>query len=207
MRKFGILLSLVGVVMGGAQQASAAVAAWSEEMDALPGTQWGLHDDFQDSTFKNNIELDDLDGNGGTGIWKHPLINYNLRPQFNISSQGMVLVAGNDNPINALPSMAGPAPAQYTAEIRYKIITPLPAGSVGNGNDSFWFNVGGGNGAADSGADVRSFEGNYDPNGFTSVCGEGFLGCDPGYATQPFAGTSRGDWHTMRVIQDEVAQT
>jgi len=202
--RLGMLLALVGWMSCAAQQTQAAVAAWAEEMDALPGSQWGLHDDFQNLGFKNSIVQIDVSGGPGTGAWKHPETNYAG------GSMGMVLVQGDNNPIDAIPSMGGPAPAQYTAEIRYKIITTATA----EGNDALWFNVGGGNGSPDSGADIRMFEGDYGGGvKFINICGEDLFGCNPGHnevSPGTFAGTSRGidaAWSTLRLVQDEVANT
>ncbi len=206
--KFAMLLGAVVLVSGQAQVAYAVVpAAWAEEMYNLPGAQWGFHDDFQDPAFKNAlVQIDQA----GDGVWKHPETSHP-----NGGSQGMALVVTNDNPLDAVPSMAGPGLAQYTAEFKFKIVSELdPFGGLGN--DSLWWNVGGGAGSGNSGPDVRMFEGRYD-NGNGDVfymgrSGEGFLGSEPNGGNFEgdagiFLGTSRGDWHLFRMIQDEVAGT
>ncbi|MDA0660306.1 MAG: hypothetical protein O2931_13335 [Planctomycetota bacterium] len=123
----------------------------------------------------------------------------------------MALVVTNDNPLNAVPGMAGPGLAQYTAELRFKIVSELPAGDAGVGNDSLWWNVGGNwFTGVDSGPDIRMFEGKY-PGGVFHVSrsGEGTQGSEPNngnYDGDPAnPSSSRGDWHTFRMIQDEVA--
>jgi hypothetical protein len=115
-------------------------------------------------------------------------------------------------PLDVLPSMSGPGLAQYTAEIRYRVNTPLPA-SGADGFDVMWFNVGGGWLSGDSGPDIRMTEGVYLTPGskeesfYAQWSAEGFKGSNPNIYYAPasdFAGTTRGEWHTLRLIQDEV---
>ena len=198
-----LLLTLAGLSCVAGRNAFAAPADWAEEMNALPGAEWGLHDDFQSPAFKSAITLVDSNGSPGTGVWKQP------GGQLGGGSQGMALVSGNDNPINAIASMVSPT-AQFTAEIRYKIVSPVSL--LGDGDDALWFNVGSGWLVGDSGADIRMFEGSYDSgaHNFYSISGEGFLGSSPGIDQVPaaaFGGSPRGQWSTLRLIQDEVANT
>ena len=122
------------------------------------------------------------------------------------------------NPSTGLPLPPTAGMSQFTAELRYRINTEDTYDDFAFGNfevEPIWWNVGGGWLSADSGPDIRMSEGYQslaiapDWSYFKSICGEGTQGCGPPIFIdqgQPpaFQPTTRGEWHTLRLIQDEA---
>ncbi|MDA0660409.1 MAG: PEP-CTERM sorting domain-containing protein [Planctomycetota bacterium] len=185
---------------------------------------------------KPHIELVDEAGNDGTGYWKRPELTTNGSEYGMVWIDPAQPSSGGCHlPLDLIPSMGDGSAAQFTAEIRYKVNGDVPedVGLVVNNYDVMWWNVGGGWLKPNSGADIRMSEGVAmipagvagadEGTNFVLTSGEGSQGSNPnmyfsrrtepqpdpiGAGTSPVPGpTTRGQWHTMRLVQDEVDQT
>ena len=219
--RFLAQLAVLGVICSGTQQASAVNAIWSEEMAAAPGPAWTAWDDANGNLADDILTVADPE-DGSNSVWQIPMGVGTTRRGPGGLDFGMAYVPalqpGIGNPANQWPVTPMDGISQYTVEFRYRINTDTEYPISGAGiTETFPIAVSIGKSRSPALRYSEGFNANRTGtlyNYLQTATGEGGLwGGAPGTAYVPPAGggvnygTTREQWHTVRVVQDDIGWT